>query len=185
MWIWWTKINRNPSILGRLSVIKWRNWTWWESYLNTGISDETQIAVVVWLQCIQHAHSWHLSNYLKCICECASIFLTWYSYRNPQSKKPLQNLSIFQQRLGCSICLPPPPPPPPPPPKPTTKKQTHSTHQKMPILYLDLSKTVQFRCDPPPPPPTPNKKSAMHVHIKMIQRVDWPQRVQYLSCNNF
>ena len=45
------KINRNPSILGRLSVIKWRNWTWWESYLNTGISDETQIAVVVWLQC--------------------------------------------------------------------------------------------------------------------------------------
>ena len=50
MWIWWTKINQNPNILGLLSVIKWRNWTWWESYLNTGISDETQIAVVVWLQ---------------------------------------------------------------------------------------------------------------------------------------
>ena len=47
MWIWWTKINRNPSILGRLSVIKWRNWTWWESYLNTEISDETQIAIVI------------------------------------------------------------------------------------------------------------------------------------------
>ena len=27
------KINRNPSILGKLSVIKGRNWTWWESYL--------------------------------------------------------------------------------------------------------------------------------------------------------
>ena len=44
------KINRNSSILGRLSVIKWRNWTRRESYLNTGISAETQIAVVVWLQ---------------------------------------------------------------------------------------------------------------------------------------
>ena len=50
MWIWWTKINRNPNILGRLYVIKWRNWTWWESYLNTEISDETQIAIVVWPQ---------------------------------------------------------------------------------------------------------------------------------------
>ena len=48
MWIWWTKINRNPSIMRHLSVIKWRNWHWWESYLNTGIIDETQIAVVVW-----------------------------------------------------------------------------------------------------------------------------------------
>ena len=51
MWIWWTKINRNPSILGRLSVIKWSNWTGWENYLNTEISDGTQIAVVVWPQC--------------------------------------------------------------------------------------------------------------------------------------
>ena len=50
IWIWWTKIDGNLSILGRLSVIKWRNWTWWESYLNAGISDETQVAVVVWLQ---------------------------------------------------------------------------------------------------------------------------------------
>ena len=51
MWIWWTKINQNPSIFGRLFVIKWRNWTWWESYPNNGISDETKIAVMVWLQC--------------------------------------------------------------------------------------------------------------------------------------
>ena len=36
--------------LGRLSVIKWRNWTWWESNLDTEINDETQIAVVVWPQ---------------------------------------------------------------------------------------------------------------------------------------
>ena len=53
MWLWWMKINRNPSILGRLSVIKWRNWTWWESYLNTRISDETQNVVVVWLQWVE------------------------------------------------------------------------------------------------------------------------------------
>ena len=52
MWIWWTKTNPNPSILGRLSVIKWRNWAWWESYLNTAISAETQIAVVAWPQWI-------------------------------------------------------------------------------------------------------------------------------------
>ena len=45
------KNNRNPSILGRFSVIKWRNWSWWESYLNTGISDETQFALVIWLPC--------------------------------------------------------------------------------------------------------------------------------------
>ena len=51
MWIWWTKINRNPSILGCLSVIKWRNWIW-ESYLNTEITDETEVAVVVWPQWI-------------------------------------------------------------------------------------------------------------------------------------
>ena len=44
------KINNKPSTFGRLSVIKWRNWKWWERYLDTRISDETQIAVVVWLQ---------------------------------------------------------------------------------------------------------------------------------------
>ena len=32
-------------------MIKWRNWTWWESYLNTEISDKTQIAIVLWPQC--------------------------------------------------------------------------------------------------------------------------------------
>ena len=53
MWFWWTKTNQNPSILGRLSVIKWKNWSWWESYPNTGISDETQFAVVVWLQWVE------------------------------------------------------------------------------------------------------------------------------------
>ena len=26
--LWWLSINRNSSISGRLSVIKWRNWTW-------------------------------------------------------------------------------------------------------------------------------------------------------------
>ena len=52
MWLWWTKINQNPSIFGRLSVIKWRNWTWWEGHLNTEISDATLIAVAVWPQWI-------------------------------------------------------------------------------------------------------------------------------------
>ena len=46
-------MNKNqsePKHLGHLSVIKGTNWTWWESYRNIGISDETQFAVVVWLQ---------------------------------------------------------------------------------------------------------------------------------------
>ena len=50
MWIWWTKINRNPSILGCLSLIKWRIELDEKGYLNNEISDETQIAVVVWPQ---------------------------------------------------------------------------------------------------------------------------------------
>ena len=48
MWIDEQKSSGTQAFLG---VYLWLNWAWWESYLNIGISDEPQIAVVVWLQC--------------------------------------------------------------------------------------------------------------------------------------
>ena len=83
VWFWWTKINRNRSISGHLSVIKWRNLTWWESYLNTRLSEDTQIASVLWQQWVKalaRLSSCAVSSNPLTACHCIKYLNRWITF---------------------------------------------------------------------------------------------------------